>query len=140
MTRDDRGSIIPLVLGFFVIALLVVGGSTALGQAFVQQRDLQSTCDGAAAAAAADAGDLDRGGDVGEGASLRFADVDAAVGRYLARDPDRDDVTVRASLSSDRTRITLRCERTQPLAFGGLIGRATVRHTAVSTARAAVQQ
>ena len=49
--RDD-GSVIPFVLGFFIIALLLVAGSVAAGDAFVQQRDLQDVCDGAAVAAA----------------------------------------------------------------------------------------
>ena len=54
MTRirggDDTGSTIPMILGFFLLAMLMVAGSIALGQAFVQQRDLQDVCDGAAAA------------------------------------------------------------------------------------------
>ncbi|SHH29360.1 Putative Flp pilus-assembly TadE/G-like [Jatrophihabitans endophyticus] len=136
--RGDRGSTIPLVLGFFLLALAVVAGSIALGQAFVQQRDLQSVCDGAAVAAAASGGDLDRDADLGARDSLRFTDVDAEVERYLARDPSRHGVRARAGLSADRTRVTLRCEQTLPLAFGRLFGRADVRHTAVSTARAAV--
>jgi Flp pilus assembly protein TadG len=135
---DDRGSTIPLILGFFLIALLVVGGSVALGDAFVQQRNLQDICDGAAAAAAASAVDLDRGAGVGEARSLRFAEVDHVVGAYLARDADRRSVQVNAVLSADRERITLTCEQTTSLAFGAMFGRAHVHHTATSSARAAV--
>jgi uncharacterized membrane protein len=135
--RDD-GSTIPLILGFFLIAVLVVAGSVALGQAFVQQRDLQDVCDGAAAAAAASAADLDRSGAVAAGGSLQFDNVEAVVTAYLARDPGRRDVQVRASLSTDRRRLTLTCEQTTSLAFGGLFGRAHLRHVATSTARAAV--
>ncbi|MEO9137665.1 MAG: pilus assembly protein TadG-related protein [Jatrophihabitans sp.] len=136
--HDDQGSTIPLILGFFLIALIMVAGSVSLGQAFVQQRDLQDVCDGAASAAAASAGSLDRTTDVGTSDSLRFADADQQIGRYLARDPSRRGVQVAATLSPDRTRVTVRCVQNRPLAFGTFFGRATVRHTAVSTARAAV--
>lgn len=135
---DDRGSTIPLVLGFFLLALLVVAGSVALGEAFVQQRDLQSTCDGAAAAAAASSADLDRGDTAVVGRSLRFADVDRAVADYLARDPDRADVRVTTRLAPDREQLTLTCRRRIPLTFGRLFGRGVVEHTATSSARATV--
>jgi hypothetical protein len=134
----DRGSTIPLIFGFFLIAFVMVAGSVAVGEAFVQQRDLQDVCDGAAAAAAASAGDLDRGGGVAGGDSLRFADVRQVVDDYLARDPDRRGVQVRASLSPDRRRITLTCEQTTTLALGAFFGRGHVHHTATSSARAAV--
>ena len=137
MSRD-RGSTIPLILGFFLLSLLLVVGSIALGQAFVQQRDLQDECDGAAAAAAASAADLNRGGAVASAASLQFDDATAQVQAYLARDPARRDIRVDVALSPDRRRITLTCTRTTPLAFGGMFGRSHVRHVATSTARAAV--
>ena len=136
--QRDEGSTIPLILGFFLIAVLVVAGSVALGQAFVQQRDLQDVCDGAAAAAAASAADLDRSGAVATGNSLQFDNVEAVVTAYLARDPARHGVRVSAALSPDRRLLTLTCEQTTPLAFGGLFGRAHLRHVATSTARAAV--
>jgi uncharacterized membrane protein len=136
--RPDRGSTIPLILGFFLIALVMVAGSIALGEAFVQQRDLQDVCDGAAAAAAASGADLDREHAVAAGESLRFAEVDAVVQAYLRRDPARGRVHVHARLSPDSTRITLTCEQTTALAFGAFFGRRHVRHTATSSARAAV--
>lgn len=137
-TERDRGSVLPLILGFFLLALLVVGASVSLGQAFVQQRDLQDTCDGAAASAAASAGDLDRGGSLASGTSLQFDHVGTAVDAYLARDPSRRGITYRAELTHDRRRITLRCTQSAPLAFGRLIGRPSLVHTATSSARAAV--
>lgn len=138
MKRGDGGSTIPLILGFFLIALIMIAGSVSLAQAFVQQRDLQDVCDGAAAAAAASSGDLDRGGDVGARDSLQFADVYHEVSRYLDRDPSRHQVKVSVTLSQARTRITLRCTQDRPLAFGKFFDRSTVHHTATSTARAAV--
>jgi uncharacterized membrane protein len=138
---DDEGSTIPLILGFFLLAMLVVAGSIALGDAFVQQRDLQDVCDGAAAAAAASSADLDRERTVGAaGTSLPFSDADQAVAAYLDRDSDRRAVQIRAQLSADRQRITLTCIRTTELTFGGVFGRGHVRHVASSTARAAVIQ
>jgi hypothetical protein len=135
---DDRGSTIPLVLVFFLVALMVVAGSVALGDAFVQQRNLQDICDGAAAAAAASAADLDRQHGVIDAGSVRFADVQPVVEQYLARDPARRSVHVNAVLSADRERITLTCEQTTSLVFGAFFGRAHVHHTATSSARAAV--
>lgn len=134
----DSGSTIPLILGFFLLALLMVAGSIALGEAFVQQRDLQDTCDGAAAAAVASSADLQRDVSVAGTKSLQFADVGRFVDDYLARDPARRDVRVRAALSEDRERVTLICSQTLPLTFGRLFGRPEVRHTATSSARAAV--
>jgi Flp pilus assembly protein TadG len=136
--RRDDGSTIPLILGFFLIAVFVVAGSVSLGQVFVQQRDLQDVCDGAAAAAAASAADLDRSGAVAAAESLQFTYVHTVVGDYLARDPGRRGVQVSTMLSADRRRITLTCAQTRALAFGGLLGRARIRHVATSTALAAV--
>jgi hypothetical protein len=135
---DDRGSTIPLILGFFLIALLAVAGAVALGDAFVDQRNLQDVCDGAAAAAAASAADLDREHGIDAGGSLHFAEVEKAIDAYLARDAERRHIQVRATLSDDATRITLTCEQTMPLAFGAVFGRSQVRHTATASARAAV--
>ncbi|WP_375482368.1 pilus assembly protein TadG-related protein [uncultured Jatrophihabitans sp.] len=142
MTRPprpgDEGSTIPLILGFFLIALIMVAASVSLGQALVQQRDLQDVCDGAAAAAAASSADLDRDSSVAGGTSLRFTDVSAGVVAYLHRDPTRQDVRVGVALSPDRERITLTCRQTRTLALGAFFGRAHVRHTTTSSARAAV--
>ena len=57
---------------------------------------------------------------------------------YLARDPDRQGVTVRARLTAGATRITLTCRQRRALPLGGLFGRSHVEHTATSTARAAL--
>jgi uncharacterized membrane protein len=136
--KDDRGSTVPLILGFFLVALLLVAGAVALGDAFVDQRNLQDVCDGAAAAAAASAADLDREHGLTSGGSLRFVDVDAAVAAYLSRDAGRRAIRVRATLTDGGTRITLTCEQSMPLAFGAFFGRTHVRHTVTSSARAAV--
>jgi hypothetical protein len=136
MTHDDRGSTIPLILGFFVIALLAVAGSVALGDAFVQQREVQDRCDGAAVAAAASA--LDLRGEITDRA-LPFGDVDAALRAYLNRDPARARMHIVSSLSADRITLTLRCTERLPLAFGAVFGVPTVVHTVTSSAQAGVR-
>jgi hypothetical protein len=139
VTRDDRGSTLPVILGFFLIALLTVAGAVAAGQAFVQQRDLQDLCDGAATAAAGSAIDLSRSGGVVHGSALRFAGADAAVRGYLARDADRRDAQVSTVVSADGTQLALTCVQTRPIAFGALFGQGGgVRHVVHAAARAPV--
>jgi Flp pilus assembly protein TadG len=48
----DRGSVTPLIFGFFVIVMLMVWAVSALGGIFLARQNLQSLCDGAADAAA----------------------------------------------------------------------------------------
>jgi hypothetical protein len=133
----DRGSTVPLILGLFLIALLLVAGSIAAGDAFVQQDQLQDLCDGAAVAAAS-AADLngDRGNQSSDGQFLILAGVQSAVTNYLDRDPARDAVTMQASLSVDATEVAVRCSQTRTIAFGSLFGYGNgVVHTATSTAK-----
>jgi hypothetical protein len=117
--------------------LIMVAGAIAAGDAFVQQRDLQDVCDGAATAAAASGVDLGRGGALGSEQSLQFGDVATAVSAYLARDPSRRAVHVGAQLSPDRRTLTLRCEQTEHIAFGAMFGKAAgVHHVVTSSAQA----
>jgi uncharacterized membrane protein len=139
MSTREQGSTIPLILGFFLIALLLVAGSVAAGDAFVQQRSLQDVCDGAAVDAASQSVDLARDRDPTAGGAIRFADVQTAVLAYLARDPSRSGVHVVAALSPDARTLTLTCTQTTHIAFGALFGRgAGVHHTVTSSARAPV--
>ncbi len=137
--RDDRGSVIPLILGCWLLVMFIVGGFVAGTDAFDKLADLQDTCDGAAAAAAASAVDTDR--DVGLGSSplLRFADVQAAVDTYLSRDSYRTSVRVAATLSDDAETLTLSCTQTSSIAFGWLFGRRHVTHHVTSSARSPVR-
>jgi hypothetical protein len=134
---NDRGSTMPLILGFFLVALLAVAGASAAGDAFVQQRGLQDVCDGAAAAGAAGAADLDRSTGIDPTGSIRFADVQRVVDDYLARDSSRSGVRVRAELSTDARTLKLTCTETTRIAFGAMFGKGTgIRHIATSAARA----
>ncbi|MGI8761039.1 MAG: pilus assembly protein TadG-related protein [Jatrophihabitantaceae bacterium] len=135
--NNDRGSTIPLILGFFLLALTMIAGAVAAGDAFVQQRGLQDVCDGAAAAAAASAADLSRASDVGRGDAARFTDVARAVSGYQQRDPSRAEVRITASVSGDGRTLTLSCVETRKIAFGAMFGKGDgVRHAATSSARA----
>jgi uncharacterized membrane protein len=137
MGANDRGSTIPLILGFFLVALMMTAGAIAAGDAFVQQRDLQDVCDGAASAAAASAADLDRAAGFRTEKALRFAGVQLAVDEYLARDPSRASVQVQASLSADAHTLTLDCVQTSHIAFGAMFGKGDgIRHSTRSSARA----
>ena len=136
-SRDDRGSTLPLILGFFLVALLMIAGSVAAGDAFVQQRGLQDVCDGAAAAAAASGIDLGRSGSLESEHALRFGDVRAALGEYLSRDPSRRSIHVNTRLSTDAQTLTLTCEQTEKIAFGAMFGKGDgVHHVVTSSARA----
>ena len=132
----DRGSTAPLLIGFVVLALLITAGAVAVGEAFVQQRGLQSVCDGAAAAAAT-AVNLSRGDPLGDATSAPLVGVDQAVQAYLARDAQRRDIQATASLSADARRVDVECREAARVAFGAAFGKGGgVRHTARSSARA----
>jgi uncharacterized membrane protein len=141
LSATDQGSTIPLVLGFFLIALVMVAGSVAAGDAFVQQSNLQSLCDGAAVAAAssADTTALRRPAELGS--SLQLADVQQAVTTYLARDPARADIHIAARLSADATMVTTSCVVTETVAFGSFFGFGSgIEHHTTSSARSPFSQ
>jgi hypothetical protein len=119
---DDRGSTIPLILGFFLIALVMVAGAIVASDAFTKQRDLQSVCDGAALAAA-NAVDGPAARTETLTAALPLAPVQQAAQSYLDRDPARQQVTVRAALSADGHLVLLDCSQHTTLAFQRLLGR-----------------
>ena len=119
---DDRGSTIPLVLGFFLIGLLMVAGAVLASDAFTHQRDLQSVCDGAAVAGAnAIDGPAARTRELT--ATLPLAAVQAAVQDYLAEDAGRAEVSVQAGLSADGSTVLADCRSSTQLAFAVLFGR-----------------
>ncbi|MGI8667527.1 MAG: pilus assembly protein TadG-related protein [Jatrophihabitans sp.] len=118
---DDRGSITPLILGFFLIGLLVVAAAVLASDAFTKQRDLQSVCDGAAIATA-NAIDSAAARTDTLAERLPLAGVQRATETYLARDPERAGVQARATLSADGHTVLLDCRQHVRLAFGAVIG------------------
>ncbi|HJQ02054.1 MAG TPA: pilus assembly protein TadG-related protein [Jatrophihabitans sp.] len=120
--RDDRGSVTPLILGFFLIGLLVVAGAVLASDAFTRQRELQSVCDGAAVAAA-NAVDSRAARTEQLTDALPLADVEQAVADYLAGDPSRAGVRIQARLAADGRTVLADCRRQTRVAFGAVIGR-----------------
>jgi hypothetical protein len=134
----EDGSTIPLILGFVVIAGLVVAGGVAAGDAFVDQRAVQSTCDGAtlAAASAVDTGAVRSGsGAPRAGSAVQLGAVQQAAAAYLARDGARADVAITSTLSADGLRVESTCVQVVPVTFGGAFGFGDgVRHVVTSSA------
>ncbi len=85
LRRDDSGQLLVLILGFAVVAGLLVTVVTNASRVFLYQRALSSAADGAALAAAqsVDTAAIYRGG-AEETLPLDPAAVDAAVTSYLA--------------------------------------------------------
>jgi hypothetical protein len=139
--RSDEGSVIPLILGCWLLVALMVAGYVAATNAFAKRVDLQSVCDGAAIAAANSpdfAGERTAGGAESNGA-LRLDDVRTAVTAYLSRDPWRESVDIDTALNADRTQVQLTCRRRSKIAFGWLFGKPHgVVATVTSAARSAV--
>lgn len=139
--RDDRGSVLPLILGCWLLVMLVAAGYVAATDAFAKRVDLQDVCDGAAIAAASSV-DFASGREAGgaqHSGYLQLDDVQSAVNTYVARDPWRSAITLTASLNDDRTEVTVSCRRRSKIAFGWLLGKPDgVAATVTSSARAGV--
>ena len=132
---DDRGSTLPLILGFFLIAMLFVAGATAISGAFTDQRDLQSVCDGASLAAANSASGQALHGLGNASGAIELGDADAAVVGYLQR-AGALDVRAQSEVSIDGMTLRVTCVRHTKLAFGSFIGQGSgVDQRAVSSAR-----
>ncbi len=135
---DDRGSITPLVLLCFLIAALMVMGTTAAGSAFLAQRDLQAVCDGAAvrAANAVDESSTYTAAPGLAALPLSDASVRAAVTDYRSSGYPGDP-TLTITAATDGRQVTVGCHRVVRVPFGAVFGQsAGLTRNAVSTARA----
>lgn len=134
--RDpERGSTLPFVLLCWTVAALMVFGAIAASDAFLEQQDVQSLCDGAALAAAdrTDEGAVYASG-VGGSLPLDQASSEAAVADYLATGGRGLQAW---SVQTDGTEVTVRCTRSADIAFGWLfLGGRPLERTAVAGARA----
>jgi uncharacterized membrane protein len=120
--RDDRGSVIPLILGFWLLALILVAGAVALGDALTKQRDLQAICDGTAIAAANSVDPArTHAGALGADA-LPLTAARLAVRTYLARDGEDTGVVADATVDPDGITVRVSCRRHVRLAFGAVFG------------------
>lgn len=137
---DDRGTLIPLILGFFIIALLIVAGSIALADAQMDQRNLQSVCDGAVLAGVngLDPNELYGTERYGTAGALPLGERAAAhIEQYIYRDATRAQVQIdSAELGSDGA-LRVSCSWRMSLAFGTMFGRPDgIVHHATATANA----
>jgi len=99
-----------------------VAGAVLAGDAYTKQRELQSICDGAVLAAA-NAIDSQAVRTQPLADALPLAGVQQAAEAYLARDPSRADVRIRAAIGADGQTVSADCRRRTRLAFGAVIGR-----------------
>lgn len=147
--RPEAGSTIPLVLGFFVIAALMIFGAVTASAAFLAQRDLAAVCDGAAVAAAQSvdptalyASPTAAGAAMPARLPLDATAVDAALARYVAAggySADADGLTVTGGVAGDGSTAMVRCTRTVALPFSAVFGLPDgVVRTAVASARSPV--
>ena len=131
----ERGSTLPFVLVCWLVAALMAFGAVAASDAFLEQQEVQSVCDGAALAAANQADEAvvyARG--VGTELPLTRAAAQAAVADQLADGGIRLDAW---SAETDGAEVTVRCTRYVDIAFGWLfLGGDQLERTAVASARA----
>ena len=134
--RDgERGSTLPFVLVCWTVAALMALGAIAASDAFLEQHEVQSVCDGAALAAANrtdEAVVYTRGveGDL----PLTRATAQAAVADLLA---DGGTALDSWSAETDGAEVTVVCTRHVEIAFGWLfLGGEPLERTATASARA----
>jgi len=136
--RDgERGSTLPFVLVCWMVAALMAFGAIAASDAFLEQQEVQSVCDGAALAAANrvdEAAVYSRG--VGAELPLTRAAAQSAVADQLADGGTRLDAW---SVETDGVEVTVRCTRSVEIAFGWLfLAGHPLERTAVASARAPI--
>jgi Flp pilus assembly protein TadG len=133
--RGERGSTLPFILVCWLIAALMVFGAVAASDAFLEQQEVQSICDGAALAGAdrADEAVVYTSG-VGAQLPLSRGTAQAAVADQLAGGRANLDAW---SVDTDGVEVTVRCTRYADIAFGWLfLGGRPLERTAVASARA----
>ncbi len=131
----ERGSTLPFVLVCWLVASLMAFGAIAASDAFLEQQQVQSLCDGAALAAAnqADEAVVYTEG-VGTHLPLTAQAAQQAVADQLADGELRLDAW---SADTDGAEVTVRCTRYTEIAFGWLfLGGEPLERTAVASARA----
>jgi hypothetical protein len=131
----ERGSTLPFVLVCWTVAALMAFGAIAASDAFLEQQEVQSVCDGAALAAANRTDEsVVYGRGVGDELPLTRATAQAAVADQLA---DGGTVLDAWSAETDGAEVTVRCTRYVDIAFGWLfLGGEQLERTATASARA----
>jgi len=134
-TDPEEGSSLPFVVVCWLVAALMVLGGIAASDAFLEQQEVQSVCDGAALAAANEADEAAvyaRG--VGPQLPLTRAAAETAVADHLA---DAASTLDTWSAQTDGAEVTVRCTRSVHIAFDWVfLGGRPLERTAVASARA----
>lgn len=131
----ERGSTLPFVLVCWLVAALMAFGAIAASDAFLEQQELQSVCDGAALAAA-NRTDESVVYSQGVGTELPLTRITAqvAVADQLA---DGGTSLDSWSAETDGAEVTVRCTRYVHIAFGWLfLGGEPLERTTTASARA----
>lgn len=141
IVHDEAGSFIPMIIMAFVVAGLLVTGSSAAGGAFVKQRDLESICDGAAIAAAQAVADepyyLDSGRGSDANLPLQSSMANAAALRYAAQDASGggEPARIGAYVHGDGVTVTARCRRHVAIPFGAIFVPGGIDQSAIASAQ-----
>ena len=131
---DERGSTIPLMLVFFVVAGMMLTAGVVASSAFLQLRSLQSACDGAAIAAA---NGFERGGgSLGDNLPFDAESAAAAVEAYAAAAWQGDVAAVALDVSVDGDRVVVVCSRTAHVPFEAAFAPDGFDQSVTATARA----
>ena len=133
--ESERGSTLPFVLVCWTVAALMAFGAIAASDAFLEQQQVQSICDGAALAAAnsTDEAVVYTAG-VSSELPLTPESTQAAVADHLA---DGGAALDAWSAETDGAEVTVRCTRYVEIAFGWLfLGGEPLERTAIASARA----
>ena len=134
-TDGERGSTLPFVLVCWLVAALMAFGAIAASDAFLEQQEVQSVCDGAALAAAnRTAEDVVYAAGIGSELPLTRATAQAAVADQLSDGGTELDAW---SAETDGAEVTVRCTRYVDIAFGWLfLGGDQLERSTTASARA----
>lgn len=133
----DRGSTIPLMIGFFILAGLLLTGGVIASSAFLQLRSLQSACDGVAVAAA---NGFERGGtSLGEGLPFDPAAAQSAAAAYAAQAWGSEAEEVGLDVAVDGDRVVVQCSRTAHLPFEAVVAPGGISQTVTASSRAPLE-
>ena len=132
---DDEGTITILVIGFTFLALLVMLLAVNVSVVFLARRDLVSTADGAALAAAQE---IDQSAFLESNVGVDPLLLDADASEAVAEQFEDGDVRV-TDVTVEGDTVTVVVERDVDLPLGGLVGLSTWHVEAVATARNTVR-
>jgi Flp pilus assembly protein TadG len=131
----EAGSTLPFVLVCWLVGALMVFGAIAASDAFLEQQQVQSVCDGAALAAADQA---DEAVVYAQGVGAHLPLTRSAAETAVADQLTDAGVSLDAwSAETDGAEVTVRCTRSVHIAFDWLfLGGNPLERTAVASARA----